>query len=427
MADRDNENYYLEGYFDSVAEPVRKKGREKKKTRHMSAGKCAIVILAVVAALCAILAAIYLVWSFDVVVTGNEGNVNIRIARVERRGNNPEDRIDLTSDPLPKATPQVDQLAPAPSGSATLRITGDPFGNELNDNEVSSKVSRSIVSVAVVRSGAVSYASGVIMSDRGYVITCCHAVENGDITVCLGDGSMFPARIVGMDEATDIAVLSVEGAELKSAEFGDSDLAEVGDRMYVFSCLPTGTCFMTDCLVSAIDGNVYFNGVSTPLILTNASVRAWNTGGVLVNSAGKVVGIVDVELSSIYGEDQLCCAIPVKMAKPVIDELIEKGYVEGRPAFGLELSDVPAAMSAYLGIPRGAMIASVNENSEAYAKGLSRGDVVVAVNGSEISGVGEFNRIKNSLHVGDTAVLAVYRAGTIYYVELTVQDSSEVR
>ena len=84
-------------------------------------------------------------------------------------------------------------------------------------------------------------------------------------------------------------------------------------------------------------------------------------------------------------------------------------------------------MSAYLGIPRGAMIASVNENSEAYSKGLSRGDVVIAVNGSEISGVNEFNRIKNSLQVGDTAVLAVYRAGTVYYVELTVQDSSEVR
>ncbi len=426
MTERDNENYYLEGYFDSVAEPAPKKCREKKP-RHMSAGKCILIILAVAVALCALLAAVYIIWTFDVVVTGNDGNVNIRVTRVDRHGLDLEDRINFPADLLPRETPPADSLVPAPSGAATLRITGDPFGQELTDNQINDKAARSVVSVAVDRGGSVSCVSGVIMSDRGYVITCCHAVENGSVSVCLADGTVLPANVVGMDEATDIAVLSVEGAQLKSAEFGDSDLTEVGDRAYVFGCLPTGTCFMTDCIVSAIDANVYFNGASTPLILTNAAVRTWNTGGVLVNSAGKVVGIVDVGLSAIYGEDSLCCAIPVKMAKPVIDELIEKGYVEGRPDFGLELSDVPAAMSAYLGIPRGAMIASVNENSEAYAKGLARGDVIMAVNGSEISGVNDFNRFRNSFHVGDKAVLAVYRAGTVYYVELTVQDSSEVR
>lgn len=426
MTDRGNENYYLEGYFDSVAEPAPKKGR-KKRSRNMSAGRWILVILAVVVALCALLAGVYLIWTYDVVVTGNDGNVNIRVTRVDRHAPEIESVIGLPADLLPRGTPPVDAIVPGPAGSTTLRITGDPFGQELNDNQINAKAGRSIVSVAVDRGGAVSYVSGVIMSDRGYVITCCHAVENGEVTVCLADGTSLPANVVGLDEATDIAVLSFEGAEIKSAEFGDSDLTAVGDRAYVFGCLPTGTCFMTDCIVSAIDANVFFNGASTPLILTNAPVRSWNTGGVLVNSAGKVIGIVDVGLSAIYGEDSLCCAIPIKMAKPVIDELIEKGYVEGRPDLGLELSDVPAAMSAYLGIPRGAMIASVHENSDAFAKGLARGDVVMAVNGSDIGGVNDFNRFKNSLRVGDKVVLAVYRAGTVYYVELTVQDSSEVR
>ncbi|MBO6010901.1 MAG: serine protease, partial [Oscillospiraceae bacterium] len=328
---------------------------------------------------------------------------------------------------MPEATPPVDAAAPGSSGPATLRITGDPLGRELTNNQVSEKAGRSVVSIAVDDGASVSYVSGVVMSDRGYVITCSHAVESGELTVRVWDGTELSAHVVGYDEATDVAVLSVEGAELKAADFGDSDLTKVGETMYVFGCLPTGTSFMTDCIVSAIDGNVYFNGASTPLILTDASVRAWNTGGVLVNSAGKVVGIVDVALSAIYGEDSLCCAIPVKMAKPVIDELIEKGYVEGRPEFGLTLTDVPAAMSAYLGIPRGAMIASVHPNSEAYSKNLARGDVVIYANGSEITGVADFNRFKNSLQVGDTAVIGVFRAGTVYYVELTVQDSSEVR
>ena len=427
MAERDSENYYLEGYFDSVSEPAGKKGRERKP-RHMSAGKCALIVLAVAVALCAVVAAVYLIWTFDVVVTGNEGNVNIRVMRVDRQAGEIENGRpgELPGLP-PEATPPVDAAAPGSSGPATLRITGDPLGRELTNAQVSEKAGRSVVSIAVNDGASVSYVSGVVMSDRGYVITCCHAVENGELTVSVWDGTQLPARMVGYDEATDIAVLCVEGAELKAAEFGDSDLTEVGETMYVFGCLPTGTSFMTDCIVSAIDGNVYFNGVSTPLILTDASVRSWNTGGVIVNSAGKVVGIVDVALSAIYGEDELCCAIPVKMAKPVIDELIEKGYVEGRPDFGLTLTDVPAAMSAYLGIPRGAMISYVHPDSEAYAKNLAKGDVVVSANGAEITGVADFNRFKNSLQVGDTVVIGVYRAGTVYYVELTVQDSSEVR
>ena len=84
MAERDSENYYLEGYFDSVSEPAGKKGRERKP-RHMSAGKCALIVLAVAVALCAVVAAVYLIWTFDVVVTGNEGNVNIRVMRVDRQ------------------------------------------------------------------------------------------------------------------------------------------------------------------------------------------------------------------------------------------------------------------------------------------------------------------------------------------------------
>ncbi|MBO6011535.1 MAG: hypothetical protein J6P71_07040, partial [Oscillospiraceae bacterium] len=123
MAERDSENYYLEGYFDFVSEPAPKKVREKK-TRHMSAGKCALIVLAVVVAICALVAAVYLIWTFDVVVTGNEGNVNIRVMRVDRRAGEIDiERPGALSELPPEATPPADPAAPGASGPATLRIT----------------------------------------------------------------------------------------------------------------------------------------------------------------------------------------------------------------------------------------------------------------------------------------------------------------
>lgn len=419
MADR--EQQYYEGYFDSVNEP-------RKERKHMTAGRTAVVILLALLAVSAGFFAVRLFLNYDVVVSGNNGGVSISIARSDRKLPEIErvtDAVTATVAPDFAAAAQAD---PPAGGNPTLRITTDRSAGQLSNTEIYEKTSRSVVSVTVSRNGIATGISGVVLTSGGHIITTCAAAQADFITVTLWDGRTFPAVLAGFDEVTDLAVLKINAEGLEPADFGDSDGVEVGETLYALGTLPNGTCFMTDGIASAIDGNVTIDGVATPLILTNADVRLWNTGGAMVNGTGKVIAIMDIGLSSIYGEETvLGCGIPVRIAKPVIEELAEKGYVSGRPALGLSTSDVPAAMSAYLGIPRGAMIDYVHPASEACEKGLSRGDIIINVNGIEITGTSELNSIRNSMHVGDTVRLGVFRDGMVYFVDLKLQDSSEVR
>lgn len=428
MTEHKAEDYYLEGYYDSVSEPS---GRhEIKHERHrMSIGRCAVLILIAAIAISAVVFFVHLVLTFDVVVSGNDGEVKISITRADRHTPEIEKIPDFSLDSVfSDNVPQTDTGTAGGPGNVTLRITGNPNRQLLTNQQIYAEVCRSVVSVALVNGSEVRFESGIIMSDKGHIITSCDAASAGELQVTLGDGGIYRGSLVGFDEATDIAVISIEAEGLEPASFGDSDNTEVGEGLFAFGTLPNGTCFMTDGLASAIDSGVMLNGMLTPLILTNAEVRSWNTGGALVDSSGKVIGIIDQNLSAMYdGDPTLGCAIPVRVAKPVVDELIEKGFISGRPELGLNVADVPAAMSAYLGIPRGAMIGSVNPASEAYSKGLSRGDIIININGMEVTGTDDFNRIKNSCRVGDTIRLGVYRAATVYYVDLTLQDSAELR
>lgn len=428
MTEHKTEDYYLEGYFASVSEPSGKHGMESKP-RHMSIGRCAILILIAAIAISAVVFFVHLILTYDVVVSGNDGEVKISITRADRYAPEIERIPDIPLDSVfTNNVPQTDTGAAGGPGNATLRITGNPNHQLLTNQQIYAEVCRSVVSVALVSGSEVRFVSGIIMSDKGHIITSCDAASAGELQVTLGDGGIYRGSLVGFDEATDIAVISIEAEGLEPADFGDSDNTEVGEGLYAFGTLPNGTCFMTDGLASAIDSSVMLDGALTPIILTNAEVRSWNTGGALVDCSGKVIGIIDQNLSVMYGDDStLGCAIPVRVAKPVVDELIEKGFISGRPELGLTVADVPAAMSAYLGIPRGAMIGSVNPASEAYSKGLARGDIIININGIEITGTDDLNRIKNSCRVGDTIRLGVYRAATVYYVDLTLQDSAELR
>ena len=163
------------------------------------------------------------------------------------------------------------------------------------------------------------------------------------------------------------------------------------------------------------------------LIQTNAALNNGNSGGPLINCYGQVIGINTMKMSSYYSNasvEGLGFAIPVSVAKPIIDELIENGYVAGRPAIGLNGESMPEYARLYYRLPKGIYITYVSETSDAYLKGIRQNDILTAVNGTAVSTIDELNTIKNQYSAGDQLTLTIYRDGHYYDVDVTLMDQA---
>ena len=185
---------------------------------------------------------------------------------------------------------------------------------------------------------------------------------------------------------------------------------------------------MTNGIISAINRDLTVGDRTMTLIQTNAALNNGNSGGPLINCYGQVIGINTVKMSSYYSAsatvEGLGFAIPISVAKPIIDELIENGYVAGRPAIGISGDSLPSYYRTYYRLPEGVYVTSVNEGSDAKAKGIREGDIVTAINGERISSIDELNTVKNQYAAGDEVTLTVYRSGTYYEVTVTLIDQA---
>ena len=270
--------------------------------------------------------------------------------------------------------------------------------------------------------------SGVIMSEDGYIITNQHVIADADqVTVQLSDGSQLQAEIVGQDEQSDLAVLKVEPENtLTAAEFGDSDALQPGEYAYAIGS-PGGVQFantITGGRISAINRDVTINDRVMTLIQTDASINPGNSGGALINKYGQVVGITSAKLSSSAFSDTsiegMGFAIPINTAKEIVDELIANGYVAGRPSLGITGTNLDAQRAAYMNVPQGVYVYSVDERAHAAQDGLLAGDIITEVNGQEITTMDEINAIKEDLEAGDTMDIRVYRMSAGKFIDLTV-------
>ncbi len=255
------------------------------------------------------------------------------------------------------------------------RFFGDPDGeNENGENE----------------SGAqASLGSGVIVNadaKGGYVLTNDHVVANSrDIKLSLGDGRVLPAKVVGTDPETDLAVLRVEGAGLKAVTFGQSEKAQVGDVV-----LAIGDPFgvgqtVTMGIISALGRNRLGVNRYENFIQTDAAINPGNSGGALVDINGNLLGINSVIYSRTGGSLGIGFAIPVSMAKDVMEQIIKDGAVT-RGFVGISPQDVTAelAESLKLDSARGSLVSSVNRGSPADKAGMKSGDVIVSIDGKPI-------------------------------------------
>ena len=279
-----------------------------------------------------------------------------------------------------------------------------------------------------VTSTATATGSGIIISEDGYIVTNNHVVsgsssssysyyelsEATSVKVKLnsntyGDDAIFDAKIVGKDSQTDLAVLKIEKTGLTAAEFADSDEAVVGEfAMAVGSPLGLDTTVTTG-IISAVNREVVSDGTKYICIQTDAAINSGNSGGALVNSEGKVIGINTLKLSGSDVEG-IGFAIPINSTLDIIDELIEHNKVI-RPYIGITGQDLDEETAKKNNLVVGIYVKDVESFSPAEKAGFKIGDVIIKADGKDIKTMDELNEIKNSHKVDDTMSITVNRDG----------------
>ena len=277
-----------------------------------------------------------------------------------------------------------------------------------------------------------SLGSGVVLTADGYIITNNHVVDGAQsVSVQLSDGTSLDAKIIGTDEQTDLAVIKVTPtSDLTAAEFGDSDELEPGEYAYAIGS-PGGVQFantITGGRISAINRDLTVNDRVMTLIQTDASINNGNSGGALINKYGQVVGITSAKLSgNAFGSatvEGMGFAIPINTAKDIVDELIQNGYVSGRPSIGITGQNVESADGKVSGV----QVYSIDSRAKAASEGLQVGDVITAVDGTPTPDMDKVNELKQDKKAGDKLTLSVYRisTGKTLNITITLTDSHDL-
>lgn len=269
--------------------------------------------------------------------------------------------------------------------------------------------------------------SGFIISQDGYILTNHHVIEDSNaITVTFYDGSSKDAKLIGYDASNDIAVLKVEAEGLTPVVLGDSDNLNVGDTVLAIGN-PLGelTFSLTVGAVSALEREITTStGVTMDLMQTDCAINSGNSGGALFNLYGEVIGITNAKYSSSSNSeasiDNIGFAIPLNNIRSIVKSLIEKGFIS-KPYIGVSVTDVSEETQSY-GLPQGAAVKSVVEDSPCAKAGLQVNDIITHVNGEVITGSSDLVSLVGKCEVGQTLKLTVYRQGSSQDIELTVGE-----
>lgn len=316
---------------------------------------------------------------------------------------------------------------------------GSTNGTNLSIQDVAALVQPSVVAITTeqmvstntwfggsyVQSGA---GSGVIISQDGYIVTCAHVVSGANnITVQLADGTEYTATVVGQDSTSDVAVLKIEATGLTPAVIGDSDSLAVGETtIAVGNPLGTLSNTVTNGIVSALNREVTVQGNDMNLIQTSASISPGNSGGGLFNAEGDLIGIVNAKSVSDNAEG-LGFAIPVNTAIQVATDLIQNGYVSGRPVMGVTVVTISDAQTAaqYGVSSYGVYVAEVTENGPAAQAGVQKGDRIVSVDDTLIESNNDLTDLISSHAVGDTLNVQLSRDRQLMNVQVTLGERTE--
>ena len=317
-------------------------------------------------------------------------------------------------------------------------------GGNLSLVEIANKVKPSIVGIRVIiPSQQMNYGfgryqtqeqqvegSGIIISEDGYIITNEHVITNvktnekAYIEVILENGKEYTAEYIGSDATNDIAVIKITPEEtLTVAELGSSDSLNVGEIAVAIGN-PLGQEFagsVTQGIISALGRVLSMENSAESMIQTDAAINPGNSGGALVNGNGEIIGITTSKISDTNVEG-LGFAIPIDYAMPIIQSIIDNGYVKGRITIGISGEEITSMMARYYNLPSGIMVTEVVENSGADLAGLQEYDIITSFNGQSVSSMQELDDIKAKCSIGDTVEVKYYRNGQTYTANLMLME-----
>lgn len=267
-----------------------------------------------------------------------------------------------------------------------------------------------------------SLGSGIIISTDGYIITNNHIISDGikdcEVTVnkTASDGTAtatkYKAELIGTDERTDLAVLKIDAQNLQAAKLGDSDKMMLGDDIVIIGnpVLNNGMTLTTSVskgVVSGLNREISATGKGLTSIQTDAPINGGNSGGAMFNAYGEVVGIVDFKIVTTNTEN-LGFGITINEAKQVVEDLISRGYVSGRPMLGIVYQNVTQSVAYYSGMTPGLYVTEVKSDYPVAKSGLVAGDTIVEIDGKSVL-TNDISTILADKHPGDKITLTVVR------------------
>ena len=308
---------------------------------------------------------------------------------------------------------------------------------EMSDAEVYAANVNSAVSINVTGTSGTNWfgqpvqtasaGSGFILTSDGYIVTNYHVVGDAQtIQVTLYSGDTYDAQYVGGDEDYDIAVIKIEATGLQAVTLGNSEELNVGDHVLAIGN-PLGelTFSMSGGMVSSVNRTINVDGTPFNMIQTDTSINPGNSGGPLLNSYGEVVGIVSAKYSSTGSNGEtaegLGFAIPINDVSSMIQDIMTNGYVSNRAYLGATIGTLNASMAQQYryDITEGAFVYSVEDGGPADQAGLQLGDVITAIDDTEITSLDDLTAARKSYTAGDTCTLTVYRQGETITLQLT--------
>ncbi|MBQ4527115.1 MAG: trypsin-like peptidase domain-containing protein [Clostridia bacterium] len=382
------------------------KPRRRKKYISITAAVVAMIftsVISIAGSVCIINSDYFSLNKQDASIYGNSSNGNVTVED-NINNSNSGDGFSVTNDIINGdvlSTPEiVDKVGPAVVGIVNKTTYGNAYGYYGFFGDLNKEVEQS--------SG-----SGVIISSDGYIVTNNHVIENATkINVILNNGQEYEAKLIGSDSKTDLAVIKIETTGLTFAQMGTSSSLRVGETAIAIGN-PLGQEFAgttTQGIISGLNRSVTIDNKTMNLIQTDAAINPGNSGGALVNQYGHLIGINTAKISSDTLEG-LGFAIPIDEAKPIIQELIDNGYVTGRPVIGIGGRAVTKEDAAAYNLVVGVYVSTLTPNGPAHLAGIKVGDIIVECESEPIETVDDINEIKNKKSPGDSINLKIYRKG----------------
>ena len=301
-------------------------------------------------------------------------------------------------------------------------LSGETGKTALSVEEIAKKTGPSIVGISckVKTQGffgmqvSESGGSGIIINAQGNIVTNYHVIQGAtEIKVKLTSGNEYTASVVGGDERTDIAVLKIDAnEELHVAPIGNSNELQVGELAVAIGNPLASELFgtVTAGVISGVNRTITVGERDMNLIQTDAAISPGNSGGALINKYGEVIGINSVKLVDNAAEG-LGFAIPMNEAVPIMQDLVDFGYVKGRPVIGVSVRELTPEIAYYNNLltDKGLYVMSVSEGSAAEQAGLRRGDIIVKADGAEVTTSAELNKQRDKHKAGDVMKLTFMR------------------